>query len=465
MPDPTGANLDPKRINASPTKEFFIFMLTRDIPLSRAILDLVDNAVDGARSLRPASDFLGLWVRLELSRDGFKIVDNCGGIAVNIARDYAFRFGRPEYVPPTPGSVGQFGVGMKRTFFKLGRHFKVTSVTSSSRFVTDIDVDKWMAPSDKQSNQTETPDSWHFEFESVEENVQPPISEEEVGTTILIDNLYPAVADAFALENFVDRLRQEMTLAHSLSVQKGLAISVNSIPLQHSANTLFISDKIKPAYVEKVYERRVLDGKDGPPVKVKLLAGVAEKSLHEGGWYIFCNGRLVLRADQSSSTIWGPAYVGRNYHHSLASFRGYAFFDSDNPALLPWTTTKTGIDTDSVVYKQVQREMIEISKPVLTFLNNLENERASIEAGETSDRTLALAVADLKAQSTDTLAPSSRFIFPARPPVPPGPPMQKIQYSKPLEDVNKVMRLLKVRTYTAVGERTFEYYLKYEGEQ
>lgn len=37
-------------IRANPTKEFFITMLTRDIPLDRAILDLIDNSVDAANS-------------------------------------------------------------------------------------------------------------------------------------------------------------------------------------------------------------------------------------------------------------------------------------------------------------------------------------------------------------------------------------------------------------------------------
>jgi hypothetical protein len=38
---------DSKHIKASPTKEFFIYMLVKDIPLNRAIIDLVDNSVDG----------------------------------------------------------------------------------------------------------------------------------------------------------------------------------------------------------------------------------------------------------------------------------------------------------------------------------------------------------------------------------------------------------------------------------
>ena len=34
-------------VDASPTKEFFIKMLTRDIALEDAILDLLDNCLDG----------------------------------------------------------------------------------------------------------------------------------------------------------------------------------------------------------------------------------------------------------------------------------------------------------------------------------------------------------------------------------------------------------------------------------
>jgi hypothetical protein len=42
-------------IQASPTKELFISMLVRDIELTPAIVDLVDNSFDGAIRLRRAS--------------------------------------------------------------------------------------------------------------------------------------------------------------------------------------------------------------------------------------------------------------------------------------------------------------------------------------------------------------------------------------------------------------------------
>src|SRR5437660_12286247 len=116
---------DPARntINAAPTKEFFISMLGRDIELSRAIADLVDNCIDGARRIRPDESYGGLRIGLTLGRARFSITDNCGGIDVDLARNYAFRFGRPAQMPPTPRSVGQFGGGMKRALFKLCKHF------------------------------------------------------------------------------------------------------------------------------------------------------------------------------------------------------------------------------------------------------------------------------------------------------------------------------------------------------
>lgn len=40
------------KAQASPTKQFFVSMLTRDISLDDAILDLIDNCLDGAMRYR-----------------------------------------------------------------------------------------------------------------------------------------------------------------------------------------------------------------------------------------------------------------------------------------------------------------------------------------------------------------------------------------------------------------------------
>jgi DNA topoisomerase VI subunit B len=162
-------------VNASPTKEFFITMSVRDIELVDAVADLVDNCVDGARRIRPAGNFTGLWVRIEVSNRHFRIADNCGGISVDIARNYAFRFGRPKEFKPSKHSIGQFGIGMKRALFKIGKEFVVDSSTASSRFVLTVNVEA----------------------------------------------------------NFDNRLRAQLANSHQESIRRGLAISINGIPLQY----------------------------------------------------------------------------------------------------------------------------------------------------------------------------------------------------------------------------------------
>src|SRR5262245_32381433 len=125
---------DPTRIDASPTKAFFTAMLVRDIPLDRAIIDLVDNSVDGALRERPDHNWAAYVVEINFDRDHFLISDNCGGIPVSVARNYAFKFGRPTDQDCTTESIGRFGVGMKRALFKMGGAFVVRSTTRDSRF-------------------------------------------------------------------------------------------------------------------------------------------------------------------------------------------------------------------------------------------------------------------------------------------------------------------------------------------
>lgn len=138
MPKP-----DDRTVRAGATKELFIDFLTKDLTIEQAVVDLVDNCVDGAKRLRPHSNYDGLRVDLRLGAKSFMIEDNCGGIPVGIAREYAFRFGRPETLPTGPWSVGQFGVGMKRALFKLGGWFRIESMADDSRFVLEDTVERW----------------------------------------------------------------------------------------------------------------------------------------------------------------------------------------------------------------------------------------------------------------------------------------------------------------------------------
>ena len=107
-------------VDASPVKWFFVSMLTRDIKLEEAILDLLDNCVDGilrSRGRNGAKPYEGFKADIEFKTDSFSISDNCGGIPWSLSRiciqnsGYFSRYARVCW---------RVGIGMKRAI--LWRH-------------------------------------------------------------------------------------------------------------------------------------------------------------------------------------------------------------------------------------------------------------------------------------------------------------------------------------------------------
>ena len=120
-------------IEGNPTKSFFIQMITRDITINDAIIDLLDNSIDGASKLRSDGNYEGLFIDITINKYEFIVKDNCGGFSLEVAQKYAFRFGRPDEAPESTGSVGRFGIGMKRALFKMGKIFKLNRQNELSR--------------------------------------------------------------------------------------------------------------------------------------------------------------------------------------------------------------------------------------------------------------------------------------------------------------------------------------------
>ncbi len=436
------------KIDAMPTKEFFIKILTRDIKLIPAIIDLVDNCGDGARRFREnrqdKNQFVGLSVRLEVTPEMFRISDNCGGISVEIAKNYAFRFGRPSDAPAIKHSVGEFGVGMKRAFFKIGNQFKVESTTSMSRFLVDVDINEWAQK-----------EEWEYDFLELQENTR--FTQDDIGTIVEITNLHEDIANSFILINFQNELKEELQTKLQDLISKGLSITINGIPIDSEPLVLISDKRLSPAYRElKYYE------KGRKPVKVKLFCGIGmSEKPEQSGWHVFCNGRLILEGDKSEVTGWGIREDTRipAFHPQYNHFRGFAYFDSDDPGKLPWNTTKTGLNTDSAIYRAVKLEMVKLMRPVVDFLNKLSLEKKeSKELGERGQ--LEKIVTESKCQTVEKV--STRDFF--EPPkvivrkVPDGPKMRKIQYEVKEDDAREVRDALIATSWKQVGIKTFNYF-------
>lgn len=429
---------DPSVIDVQPTKSLFVDMLTRDIGLGRAVLDLVDNSIDGARRLRPEkdADFDGLQIDIELDANQFRIQDNCGGIPIDLARKYAFRIGRPPGMTATPNSVGQFGVGMKRALFKFGRIFEVNSKTANEAFDLRVNVDQWVTD-DK---------SWKFKFDSTEAGLDN--APDNCGTTITVTGLREDVATTFGQDYFRIQLTREIQSAEQEYIDRGLRITVNQKTLIATPWQLAVGSGMQPAN-----DQFEISAPGQEPVHVRIFAGTAESSPQQAGWYVFCNGRMVLEGDQSSATGWsslGPTDVPK-YHNQFARFRGFVFFDCKDARRLPWNTTKTGVDTDSAIFQSVRLRMIDAMRPVITFLNDLDAERENPE----DEQPLTTAVSKAALMPLKALTSTSAFKRPDKA-IPKGPPLVGITFKRPQDRVDALQQALGVTSRKQTGEMAFD---------
>ena len=146
-----------------------------------------------------------------------------------------------------------------------------------------------------------------------------------------------------------------------------------------------------------------------------------------------------------------------SFHNQFARFRGIVTFDSDDSARVPWNTTKTDVDQDNPVWRMTFGRMMEMMRPVISFLNDLDND---IDEHTKDHSPLHEYVSKAKPVAPENLPAKAAFAAPARGTIRKGPKTIKIQYSKPVDQVEFLMEELAVGTAKAVGERTFE--LTYE---
>jgi hypothetical protein len=186
--NPNVNEVDKNEIDATPTKRFFVSMLTRDIDLRDAILDLLDNCVDGiVRTIKTPegeTPYKGYWANIIAEPGRFEIIDNCGGIPEEVLRNSAFRQGRPEGIHTDDvHTVGMYGIGMKRAIYKLGRRAKMT--TRNSQFAASVSITpEWL---DSDTN-------WRLKLNNEDITILP-----QAGTKIEVEELYDNIAYHFSV--------------------------------------------------------------------------------------------------------------------------------------------------------------------------------------------------------------------------------------------------------------------------
>ena len=86
------------------------------------------------------------------------------------------------------------------------------------------------------------------------------------------------------------------------------------------------------------------------------------------GWTIICNDRVVLHNDTTHVTGWGEGRVPK-YHTQFVAITGVVRLTSEDSSRLPLTTTKRGINQNSLLYAEVKNVMREGLKHFTDFTN------------------------------------------------------------------------------------------------
>lgn len=452
-----------KSVDATPTKSFFVSMLTRDIDLEDAVLDLLDNCVDGiirSGKRKGTKPYAGHKAEIKFNAESFSISDNCGGIPWDM-HEYAFRMGRPpKVVPNVPGSVGIYGIGMKRAIFKIGKRCSISTRNANRRYEIEI-TPEWL----------ENEKTWKIP-------VNTDIEETGDGyTKIKIGDLHGVISKKFdeneGKESFESSLMNTISTHYAYIINKGFKVTINGVTVE--PRTVKIAFYTGPEQQDERTIRPFVFKGEMDGVSVYLAVGLTRKiplrgevereqqaaySSANAGWTIVCNDRIVLYNDRTEMTGWGEAGVPQ-YHTQFIAIAGIVEFRSEDTSKLPTTTTKRGIDASSTLYLRVKNKMREGMKIFTDYTNKWKSRPKG--SAEYVEKCATLSLADLKSKA-ETLAFKKAQTLPVskqhKPnlPVPPRRKGLRIAFTKSEAEIAAVAEYLGVKNMdpSDIGELCFD---------
>jgi hypothetical protein len=446
-------------------------MLTRDIDLVDAIMDLVDNCLDGVLRTSREPDYSLYSSSLTLSATAFQIEDNCGGIERETAIKYAFKMGREaeDDRDESIETIGMYGIGMKRALFKLGRDSTIRTRHGDDQYKIRISP-AWLASREW--------DPLPLEALAAAEQLHRP------GTVISVQSLTEATSTQLGSSEFEERLRSSLGEHFSVFIRRGFTISVNERRVQPSTVEILVpeAEAGRPFYcrdrvdnvditvavgVNARIHREISDDEQDPTT-------IRRTSLPESGWTVYCNDRAVLVGDVSRLTGWGSRVP--LFHPQFAILTGMVEFRARDARDLPVTTTKRALDTASPAWLAARDIMGDAMREFVTYTNAWKNEGREAHqlhylGAQPADLQDVKRLMDPLATSRLPRRPDSAAFDPAKHralpmPAQKTPSNRRIIFSRPRSEVRFLAeRLLDDQDARpgAVGEACFDRALEQEG--
>ena len=372
-------------------------------------------------------------IAISFDEEKVTVRDTAGGIPAEIAEHHVFKFGRTEG-GVTRDRLSVYGIGLKRAIFKIGQQIDIKSDHIDGGFNLDLDVARWAADASQP---------WTFPITK-----RDPASAETCGTTIIISKLTEDVKRRLNDGVFRGHLKNAIARTYAFYMAKFVTILIDG-------------EEVDPVPLD-VGRNRAAEAIQVNGVSCYITAGIGVSQGGQfrdssSGWFVFCNGRVVISADKSSLTGWSNPGAGLPiFQPKHRPFIGTVFFVSDDPERLPWTTTKSGINEDSAVWQTAKRHMVSIGRGVVSFLD-----------GRYTDEGTEVATADLREVAQERVSVLSSSVdekLAFNPPKIVKPKNVKIQYYAQIADVAKIESYLRRPSMSAaeIGRYTFLYYLRNE---
>lgn len=342
---------------------------TRDASVQECIFDLIDNAIDAARSKLEfdgrlsldadglVNDYSGIKIDIAVSQTQISVSDNCSGMSPKDIQDGILRFGRPSHAK---FSIGLYGIGLNRAIFKLGEKTRLVSETTKDRSIVDIDMkvyrdddDEWLIPATSEKLTGTS------------------------GTSIVISEPDNEIEYILGDPDFEENLIKEASVRYSTFIQNGLEIKINANCVVAKLVEIRKNGPLKP--LRKVYTA-------SNRVRVRINAGqhrlhrytiepdydkkTNEDIIDDFGWSVVCNDRVVIHSNKEQKTGWEAIW-----HSEFNGFVGTVEFIAEDGRDLPWTTAKSSLNASNAAYQEALLDMRKFTKKWRTFGNEVKKMR------------------------------------------------------------------------------------------
>jgi anti-sigma regulatory factor (Ser/Thr protein kinase) len=319
-------------LDGTPEKRMF-WSIISDYDLKTALTELVDNAIDLWVSRRRAKP-LKISLTLDSQRQMIVLIDDAGGVGHDDLRLLITPGGSNN--SPEAALIGIFGVGSKRAVIALAEHVSIKTRHESGRsFQVDLSKE-WLETSDWELPAYEIPE------------IQPGTTRIELSQLRRVLN---STDEAMLLQHFGETYS-------AFLADKNCQILVNGVTAKSST---FDNWAYPPDFPPRTANFEIWPDGSGN-LQVCVTAGlITDRNPAEEnyGVYVYCNNRLIVKHLKVREVGYFVGSEAGVPHPDASLCR--AIIRLEGPAkLMPWNSSKNGINYDHIAFKHLSTTLIQL---------------------------------------------------------------------------------------------------------